>query len=62
MDEKQFSKSLATYARRYSLDNNLKQGSTRADFGNYLYDSAEKVWPLVIQLIEDDFVGAVQVA
>ena len=62
MDEKQFSKSLATYARRYSLDNSLKQGTTRADFGNYLYDSAEKVWPLFIQLIEDDFVGAVQVA
>ena len=59
MDEKYLSKSLATYTRRYSLDNNLKPGPTPADFDNYLYDLAEKVWPHVIQLIEDDFGGAV---
>ena len=43
MDEKYLSKSLATYARRYSLHNSLKPGSTLADFDNYLYDLAEKV-------------------
>ena len=59
MDEKYFSKSLATYTKRYSLDNNLKPGSTPADFDSYLYDLAEKVCPHVIQLIEDDFGGAV---
>ena len=59
MDEKYLSKSLATYTRRYSLDNDLKPGPTPADFDNYLYDLAEKVWPHVIQLIEDDFGGAV---
>ena len=47
MDEKYLSKSLATYTRRYSLDNNLKPGPTPADFDNYLYDLAEKVWPHV---------------
>ena len=59
MDEKYFSKSLATYTRRYSLYNNLKTGPTPADFDNYLYDFAAKVWPHVIQLIEGDFGGAV---
>ena len=59
IDDKYLSKSLATYARRYSVDNNLKPGPTHADFDNYLYDLAEKVWPHVIQLIEDDFGGAV---
>ena len=43
IDEKYLSKSLATYARHYSLDNNLKPGPTHADFDNYLYDLAEKV-------------------
>ena len=59
MDEKYLSKSLATYTRCYSLDNNLKPDPTPAYFDNYLYDLAEKVWPHVIQLIEDDFDGAV---
>ena len=58
-DEKYLSKSLATYTKSYSLDNNLKAGPTPADFDNYLYDLAEKVWPHVIQFIEDDFGGAV---
>ena len=56
----EITKSLATYTRRYSLDNNLKPGPTPADFDNYLYDLAEKVWPHVIQLIEDNFSGAVR--
>ena len=34
MDEKYLSKSLATYTRRYSLDNNLKPGPKPADFDN----------------------------
>ena len=59
MDEKYLSKSLVTYTRRYSLDNNLKPDPTPADFDNYLYGLAEKVLPHVIQLIEDNFVGAV---
>ena len=58
-DEKYLSKSLATYTRCYSLDNNLKPGPTPAGFDNYSYDLAEKVWPHIIQLIEDDFGGAV---
>ena len=62
MDEKYLSKSLATYTRRYSLDNNQKPGPTPADFDNYLYHLAEKVWPHVIQLIEDNFGGAVMVS
>ena len=48
MDEKYLSKSLSTYARRYSFDNNLKPGLTPADFDNYLYYLAEKVWPHVM--------------
>ena len=59
MDKKYLSKSVATYTRRYSLNNNLKPGPTPADFDNYLYDLAEKVWPHVMQLIEDNFGGAV---
>ena len=59
MDEKYLSKSVATYTRRYSLDNNLKPGPTPVDFDNYLYDLAGKVWPHVTQLIEDNFGGAV---
>ena len=59
MDENYLSKYLATYTRRYSLDKNLKPGLTPADFDNYLYDLAGKVWPHVMQLIEDDFGGAV---
>ena len=59
MDEKYFSKSLAACTGRYSLDNNLKLGPTPADFDNCLYDLVEKVWSHVIQLIEDDFSGAV---
>ena len=38
--------------RRYLLDNNLKPGPTPADFDNYLYDLAEKVWPHDRQLIK----------
>ena len=41
------------------MKNTLKPGPTPADFDNYLYDLAEKVWPHVMQLIEDDFGGVV---
>ena len=55
--EEYFCKSLATYTRCSSLDNDLKPGPTPADFDNYLYDLAEKGWPYVRQLIEKDFGG-----
>ena len=58
-DEEYFFKSVATYTRRYSFDTDLNPGPTPADFGNYLYDLAEKIWPYVRQLIEEDFGGPV---
>lgn len=55
-DEQHFSKSLATYTRRYSLDNNLTLSPTPAVFDNFLlYNLAGKVWSHAIKKIEEDF-------
>ena len=58
-NEEYFFQSVATYTRRYSLDKDLNPGPTSADFDNYLYDLAEKVWSYARELIEEDFGGPV---
>ena len=49
MDEDNFSKALATYTRRYSLDWHLNPGFTPVVF-DYLYGLAEKVSPYVSEI------------
>ena len=52
MDEGNFWKTLATYTRRYSLDQDLNPGPTPVVFDDYLYGLAEKVSPYVSQIFD----------
>ena len=52
MDEDNFSKTLAVYTRRYSLDWDLNPGPTPVVFDDYLYGLAEKVSPYISQIFD----------
>ena len=53
--EDYFSKSLAIFTRRYSLDNDLNQGFTPAKFDDYLYCLAKEVWSHALHLSDGEF-------
>ena len=55
-NEGNFSKVLATYTRRYSLDQDLNQGPAPAIFDDYLCGLVEKVWPYALQLVDHNFI------
>ena len=55
-NEGNFSKVLATYTRRYSLDQDLNPGPTPAIFDEYLCGLVEKVWPYTLQLVDHNFI------
>ena len=52
MDEGNLSKTLATYTRRYSLDQDLNPGPTYVVFDDYLYGLAEEVSPYFSQIFD----------